>query len=89
MKVELGKTGLKTTFQDDFPEETKCVKCGHISRIAFVAHETDEKSIIKGGQYVCELHEGSKGNLWPHDACCVAVYFCKECLQPTALYNQA
>ena len=25
---------------------------------------------------------------WLHDACAVAVYFCKKCLNTTALYNQ-
>ena len=41
------------------------------------------------GPFVCSLHlnEG-KGGFWLHDCCAVAVYFCVDCLNPTALYNQ-
>ncbi len=88
MKVTIGKKGLKETWQQEFPETTKCCKCGKQSRIGFVAHETVK---VKEG-YVCDLHEnkgGSDGAYWLHDACCVAVYFCEGCLEPTALYNQA
>lgn len=38
---------------------------------------------------VYEEHSNeSKGGLWLHGRCAVAVYFCRECLSPTALYNQ-
>ena len=39
---------------------------------------------------VCWLHENEgAGGFWPHDAVAVAVYFCKDCLETTSLYNQA
>ncbi len=36
-------------------------------------------------------HTSSDGEngYWLHDCCAVAVYFCKDCLETTALYNQA
>ena len=88
MKVTIGKKGLKKTWQAEFPETTKCVNCSGKARIGFVAHEgLDETSMFKDS--VCGLHKSKgKGNLWLHDCCAVAVYFCKECLNPTTLYNQ-
>jgi len=91
MKVEIAfeiNKARKFSFQDDFPKVTKC-KCGGESRLGFVAHETEEP---KGARYVCHLYENKGGmgdDYWLHDACAVAVYFCKKCLQPTALFNQA
>jgi len=90
MKVVLGEEGLKKSFQKDFPEETACQHCGaQGARIAFVAHEMDETKGSKN--YVCKLHknEPKEGGLWVHDSCCVAVYFCRRCLEASALYNQA
>lgn len=84
MKVTLGKKGLKETWQDDFPKTTECVKCGKNCRIGFVAHED-----VGEKEYVCNVHKAGKNSYWLHDACSVAVYFCKGCLNPTALYNQA
>ena len=84
MQVTIGEEGLVDSFQDDFPKTTECCKCKGEARIGFVAHE------FGIGEYVCDLHDnGDKGDFWLHDACCVAVYFCKECLNPTALCNQA
>ena len=85
MKVTIGEAGLNETWQAPFPEIAICVHCGGISRIGFVAHEGCGET-----EYVSHLHEnGGEGDFWLHDACCVAVYFCKDCLKPTALYNQA
>ena len=89
MKVIIGKEGLDATFQDLFLENVKCVHCNSIARIGFVAHELDEKVISEGGKYVSQLHDYEDGKLWVHDACAVAVYFCTECLETTAIYNQA
>jgi len=86
MKVVIGNEGLIETFQDHFVENVECVHCGSTARIGFVAHEIDKEN---GVQYVCDLHNNEKGNMWLHDACCVAVYFCTECLDVTAKYNQA
>jgi len=84
MKVVLGKKGLKLTWQKKFPKTTKCCRCKGKARIGFVAYEGNED------KYVCSLHRNKgKGSLWLHDSCAVAVYFCKECLEATALYNQA
>ena len=86
MQVTLGKEGLTKTFQQDFPKETECVKCGKTARIGFVAHELDND-----GEYVCNMYKNdSEGDgYWLHDSCAVAVYFCTSCLETTALYNQA
>jgi hypothetical protein len=92
MKVTLGKEGLTKTWQNKFPETTICCRCGGESRIGFVAHEGIEEQVIYPRnfiQFVCDLHcNGGKGDYWLHDTCAVAVYFCKECLETTSLYNQ-
>ena len=85
MKVELGKKALKYTYQEVFPEKTSCCRCEKIARIGFVIQEQPNQP-----EYVCNLHQNNgAGGYWLHDACAVAIYFCKECLEPTALYNQA
>ena len=94
MKVELAFDIDKTrgiTFQDEFPKTTKCCQCSGKAMLAFVAHEYNEKPTKKGGKYVCDLYKttGKKGGLWVHDAMVCAVYLCLDCLEPTALYNQA
>ena len=97
MKVTLGKEGCKKTWQKEFPETTACVYCQGKARIGFVAHEGmdgDDKAAVWPRDYVqfiCDLfpNEGEGGNYWLHDCCAVAVYFCRKCLHPTALYNQA
>jgi len=87
MKISIGKGGLSYTFQAPFPETTKCVHCGGEARVAFVGHETGAP---EDGEAVCDLRpNGGKGDYWPHDACAVAVYLCRDCLEPTALFNQA
>ena len=83
MRVILGEEGVEKTHQEKFPTETKCCRCEGISRIAFVAHETGQDQ----GPYVCQFKPNDDG-LWIHDCCVVAIYFCKNCLEPTALYNQ-
>ena len=84
MEIYKGKKGLKQTWQEDFPETTPCKdsKCKGIARIAFVACENKEK------EYICNLYNKKK-ELWVHDACAVAVYFCIKCLEPIAILNQA
>ena len=91
MNVTIGKDGLIKTWQAKFPETTSCVHCGGESRIGFVAHEgLDGAGDGQGTDHVCGLHvNGGSGDYWLHDCCAVAVYFCKECLETTALYNQA
>ena len=86
MKVQLGIKGLRKTWQDDFPLDTPCCRCDGTARIGFVAHEIDQE-----GPHVCEMYDNeySEGRAWLHDCCAVAVYFCKKCLETTALYNQA
>ena len=89
----LGKDGLNKTWQTEFPEITKCCRCGAEARIGFVAYEgidDDDSPIYPRNhvQYVVDLHK-NEGPGWPHDCIAVAIYFCRECLEPTALYNQA
>lgn len=97
MQVTIGKEGLDKSWQNPFPEETKCCQCKGAARIGFVAHEgmdlrTREASEpeVEPERFVASLHvnEG-KGAYWLHACCAVAVYFCRDCLKPTALYNQA
>jgi len=89
MKTTIGKEGLSKTWQADFPETTVCVLCSGMARIGFVAHEgmDDDDQVVWPRdyvQFVSDLHK----NDWLHDCCAVAVYFCCNCLNPTALYNQ-
>ena len=88
MEVTLGKEGLKKTWQAEFPSTTKCCRCKGVARIGFVAHENMSDNDTDG-PCVCNQHSNEgKGGYWLHDCCAVAVYFCKECLKTTALYNQ-
>ena len=88
MKITIGKEGCKKTWQAEFPEETKCVHCGEIARIGFVAYENLDYDVLDK-IYVGDLHENGKdGKFWLHDVCAVAIYFCNECAKATALYNQ-
>ena len=88
MNVTIGKEGLDKSWQAKFPEITKCCLCQGEARIGFVAHEGMSVGDRKD-TFLCDLHKnGGKGEYWLHDCCAVAVYFCRECLNPTALYNQ-
>ena len=97
MEVTLGKERVKKTYQAEFPEETECCRCKGVARIGFVVREerdlrTREASDPPLGPqaFVFQLHQNEgKDGYWLHDLCAVAVYFCKECLETTALYNQA
>jgi hypothetical protein len=86
--IYLGDSGLGMTYQDDFPQTTPCCRCGGESRIAFVAIEGNS---APESEHVCDVHPNDPDGegFWLHDACAVAIYFCKKCLEPTALYNQA
>jgi hypothetical protein len=83
-KVYLGEEGLKRTWQEPFTKTEKCVHCKGEARIAFVMCESGE------GKCVWELHENDPDHkgYWVHDACAVAVYFCKDCFKVTAIKNQ-
>lgn len=88
MKITLGEKGLNKTWQRNFPLTTKCCRCPGEARIGFVAHEGMDND-DKRKKFVYKLHpNGGKGKFWLHDRCAVAVYFCKNCLETTALYNQ-
>ena len=88
MKVKLGREGLNLTWQRNFPEEVSCVHCKGVSRIGFVAFEDTEEGVSE--PRICSLHDNEgQGGFWPHDCCAIAVYFCKECILPTAIFNQA
>jgi hypothetical protein len=89
--VEIGPKAKTNSWQGDFPEEVKCCKpdCEGSARMGFVAME---QGGIKDGEFVCDLYDnegGKGGDFWLHDACAVAVYFCRKCLHTTSLYNQA
>jgi len=56
-----------------------------------VFEKPDSDTSIGKQAFVTGLHDSDpdgKG-FWLHDCCAVAVYFCKKCLETTALYNQA
>lgn len=85
MKVSFGDGAVVKSWQDDFPVSVECVACGGLARIAFVAHEFEANRKFA----VCDLHRNDPLALWPHDSISVAVYFCQECLEATAKWNQA
>lgn len=88
MEVIIGEEGLKKSWQNAFPKEVTCCKpsCAGEARIGFVVIEE-----VGQDKYIAHLHENDPDGegLWLHDACAVAVYFCRQCLEPTAHYNQA
>ncbi len=85
MKVYLGKTGLGNSWQEPFPETTKCHKCDGKARIMFVGIE--EGDVLK---WVSDLRDnGGKGDYWVHDAIACAVYLCEDCFETVAILNQA
>ena len=86
-KVTIGNHGLHETWQSSFPKTIKCHLCGGKARHAFTVKEDFSKKTKK---YVCDLYDnGGEGDFWLHDCCAVSIYFCKDCLEPSALYNQA
>ena len=88
MEVTLGNDGLSKTWQAKFPETTTCCRCKGEARIGFVAHEGIDARDRKAPR-VYRMHPNKgKGGYWPHDFVAVAVYFCRKCLETTALYNQ-
>ena len=76
------------SYQRQFPRVTKCCRCAGESRLGFVVLET-YSGRDKKKKYLSDLHAGKVGSLWFHDCVAVAVYFCKKCLEATALCNQA
>jgi len=90
MLVSVGEGCEKSTYQEPFETECKCVHCGGVARLGFVAYESNKEGIDDKSVPLYKLREnGGKGDYWLHDFCAVAVYFCRECLKPTADYNQA
>ncbi|HUV84683.1 MAG TPA: hypothetical protein VMV86_03190 [Methanosarcinales archaeon] len=86
MKFYLGKTGLDYSWQDPFPEITKCHKCGGEARIMFVGFEDNPPK----EEYICDLRKnGGMGDYWVHDCISCAVYLCSNCFEPIAILNQA
>ena len=85
--VEFGEDGLDNSHQQKFPKTTPCKHCDGEARIAFTLMETGENWEKK--KYICDLHKNRKNSMWLHDCGAFAVYLCKKCLEPSALYNQA
>ena len=90
-EVFLGTNGLEKSYQGEFPETTECVHCKGEARIGFVVFEKLTEESSTPICHVCNIHDNDPDGegYWLHDFCAVAVYFCKKCLEPTALYNQA
>lgn len=85
LMIGYGKDGLPLSWQKDFPENTSCCRCGGVARIALTLKENADSP-----QYVCNLrHNNGKGDYWLHDRGAFAIYLCRDCLEPTTLYNQA
>jgi len=100
MKVKIAWNLEKTrniTHQAPFPETTPCTsvrnghRCNGTARLGFVAYENErtKKMLCHLYGHVPRPGKGRKKQVWFHDVCAVAVYFCMKCLEPTALYNQA
>lgn len=90
MIVTIGPKGRNKSWQADFPKTTPCTGCGKDAK--FAAHEgLDEADKGKSIERVTDLYltRGRKNELWVHDFCAVAVYFCPGCLDATAVMNQA
>jgi hypothetical protein len=81
----IGEEGCTFSWQEPFPNKTKCHCCGGTSRLGFVVHEGFESEFPLSHLYQSEAEEG----YWFHDVCAVAVYFCKECFEGTVIHNQA
>lgn len=90
VRMAIGNKGLGLTYQAAFPSETPCCRCDGMARIGLVLRE-DPPAGNGPVPFVCRLHENdpSGEGYWLHDCCAVAIYFCRKCLKPTALYNQA
>lgn len=89
INITVGEEGLIKSHQGSFPKITDCCHCNGVSRMGFVAHEGIDQN-DPNALHLCNLHSNEgEGGYWPHDCVAVAVYFCKKCLEPTALYNQA
>ena len=86
MEITKGPGAETKTWQADFPLTVPCCHCSGTAELAFTAFEGQGED-----QYLCNLKKttGQAGGLWLHDAAAVAVYFCRECLEVTAQYNQA
>ena len=85
--IYLGETGLKKTWQQNFPKTVECFHCAAEARIAFVYHE-DGRGYDGRERLLCDLVK-SDDKMWIHDCCAVAVYFCPNCLKVTSIMNQA
>lgn len=87
MKFKLGISAKDKTWQETFDEEVECAYCRGKAELAFVAYERFDGDVPP---YIYQQKKttGKKGGLWLHDHCAVAVYFCRDCLKPTARYNQ-
>lgn len=85
MQVRKGVSGCKLTWQEDFPEKMQCSHCGGSADIAIAVREI---SVSDMKNPVCSLY-GRESGKWPHDFIAIAVYLCRKCLEPTALFNQA
>jgi len=86
MDITLGQESIHKTHQNSFRKEIFCSRCSGTSRIAFVAHE----GIDSNPSYsISEYYNNEPNSMWVHDYVAVAVYFCTECLNADAKFNQA
>lgn len=77
------KSQLKVeTWQEYFPEVTKCVRCRKPATIILLLN--DDEGLICEQEIDRNLYK-----IWPHDCCAIALYMCPECGEITALWNQA
>jgi len=92
MKSLVGPGAEKKTWQADFPLTIPCSKegCNGTAELAFTSYEGLDEDNRAPETFVYDLKEqtGKPGGLWLHDACAVAIYFCRTCLKATAEWNQ-
>jgi hypothetical protein len=83
MQVYVGDNSIGITYQNTFETSIKC-DCGGSAHIACVVDD-DQGEISK----LREVNGFNEEELWIHDSCAIAVYFCKRCMSCITLYNQA
>jgi len=71
----------KNTYQTPFPKTVKCKYCSK-KAIPMLLIDDDEGLISSQGEFVGP-------GVWAHDRMAIALYFCQNCGEITALWNQA
>ncbi len=86
MKTKMGEEAAGNSHKAPFATRIEC-HCGGAAWLAFVASEG-----LKGDScyqpLVMSLYDSHKDGCWPDQHVAVAVYFCRECGDALAAWNQ-